>query len=149
MCASAFLMGCWAENTRRLSSKGDTCTLKCSNQFSAARIYQQLNYHSQAESIFLGASYGMLSLLKLWVCICVAVPKQLLAPSLRTCGVKLQKLFFRLYISREVEASHQNKGSLCHMCRVRVHRCYAARVSVPGTTHKLSFVMSGAWGAET
>lgn len=152
----SFLMGCWAENIRRLSSKGDTCTLKCSNQFSAACMYQQLNYHSQADSIFVGAerdfkpsaTNSILLLLKLWVCICVAVPKQLLAPSLRTCGVKLRKLFPSIYFQRGggltqeygVTSSYvQGEGAQMLCCTGRCSR-----------NHPQAFLhMSGGWGAET
>ncbi len=98
----SFLMGCRAKNIRRLSSKGDTRTLKYSNQSSAACISQQLIHYSQVESNFLWSQGSwtpncwlfshdlqqsmVSSRLKCYCRSFADVPKQLLAQSRHTYG---------------------------------------------------------------
>lgn len=130
----SFLMGCWVGNTRRVSSKGDTHTLKCSNQCYAACIYQQLNYYSQVESLFLGLKWIAWSRITfsnlqvplkfapqaggVYSCSCFPITsKQLLPTSLHTYGVRWQKPSF-LYLPVRGKHHARIRGHFI-MCRVR------------------------------
>lgn len=126
----SFLMGCWVENIRRLSSKGDTRSLKCSNRCSVSRIYQQLNYHPQVESTFSSKLRGLLHLQRPMVSSlspskrCLSLSK--LPGRSKTAASSISphiwhqvtKARFSVF-SSEGEASHEYMGLRCHIWRVR------------------------------